>query len=283
MKPDKAGFTLIELLVVIAIIAILAALLFPALAHAKCKAYGISCMNSTKQLIIAWLTYAHDNNDRLVTNEDLYRNGGRNAKSWCLGILNWKTDTINTNIQALIKEDAGTPPGPVAMLAPYTAKQPKIYHCPADHYVSSDQAAQGWTTRARSMSLSAALGDGGRAPEFPWVTGIQCFKLSDLLNPGPSMSWAFVDEHPDSINDPMFYGNPDAIGAATKWIDLPASYHCNACGFSFCDGHSEIKKWRSPSTLQRIIADPSVNPVWPTIANDPDVEWCAQRTPKQKP
>jgi prepilin-type N-terminal cleavage/methylation domain-containing protein len=270
-KGPKDGFTLIELLVVIAIIAILAALLFPALAHAKCKAFGISCMNNTKQLTLAWITYAHDNADRLVTNEDLYRTP--RPKSWCLGIENWNTDSVNTNINALITEG-------VCLLAPYTARQAKIYHCPSDHYVSSVQAALGWTTRVRSMSLNAALGEGGRAPEFPFATGIQCFKLSDLVNPGPSMSWAFVDEHPDSINDGMFYVNPDNLGAATKWIDLPASYHCNACGFSFCDGHSEIKKWRNPNTLQPILYQ---NRAFPSVPNNQDVEWCAERTPKQKP
>lgn len=159
--------------------------------------------------------------------------------SWCRGIIDWSNNQINTNTLYLIKDD-------VALLAPYSARQAKIYRCPADRYVSATQRALGWTERVRSVALNSALGADGnggsrRAPEFqPWASDIVKKKTSDLII--PSMIWNFTDEHADSLNDAMIYVNPYTTNAATKWIDLPASYHNRAGSFSFADGHSEIRK-----------------------------------------
>ncbi len=117
-----AGFTLIELLVVIAIIAILAALLLPALSRAKIRAQAVMCMSNTKQLALAWISYAGDNNDTLAPPSDSNVSGGPN---WCQGRLDWGTGTDNTNTLYLTNPQ-------VALLAPYYAGQYKLFKCPAD-------------------------------------------------------------------------------------------------------------------------------------------------------
>src|SRR6185503_2835766 len=77
-------------------------------------------------------------------------------------------------------------------------------------------------------------------------------KMSQVNNPGPAKAWLLVDEHPDSINDGCFFNDPLLARPSYRWTDLPASYHNGACGFSFADGHSEIKKWLEPLTKQRV-------------------------------
>ena len=258
------GFTLIELLVVIAIIAILAALLLPALTMAKVKAQGICCLSNTKQLALAWILYANDYNDTLVIN------GGSGVDTWCQGDMSWDTSSDNTNTLLLTDERT-------ALLAPYSARQYKIYRCPADNCVSPVQRARGWTQRVRSIAMDAAMGGGPKA--FGWCDPM--LKMGSLIKPRPSLAWVFVDEHPDSINDSRLYVNPYWKGSsAAQWTDVPASYHNGACGFSFADGHSEIKKWRAAYTRQPVryrylnrIPVPSSGMV--------DFDWAAERTPRK--
>src|SRR5688500_17024207 len=226
-NPRLRGFTLIELLVVIAIIAILAGMLLPALSKAKTKAQGISCMNNHRQLMRGWRIYAEDANDEL-----LFAFGGNTFNNltpytWVQG--NMATDPTNT----LCLER--TP------LAKDLGKNSKVWKCPG-----------ATTQNVRSMAMNYLVGGNGEdSASNPPYYGLwksyafQLYRKSSAIT-HPSTTWVVLDERPTSINDAFFvvdminYDNP----RAWQVIDHPGIQHNKAGGFSFADGHAEIKKWR---------------------------------------
>jgi prepilin-type N-terminal cleavage/methylation domain-containing protein/prepilin-type processing-associated H-X9-DG protein len=231
---QKKAFTLIELLVVIAIIAILAAMLLPALASAKKKAQGISCVNNLKQLALGAVVYAADFQDAIVPNGTIGDTG------WVTGDVRALPEA--TNATSLVQ----------GLLWPYIQSLPS-YKCPGDLLDVNGTSAQ----RVRSYSMSCMMGNNlsiDNAPDNPHAGIKENLKLSWVRDPGPSDAFLFVGEQ-GSANPSTDYTSIDdgyyAVDYASTgplWHSVPESRHGNHGQFSYADGHADIIKWLEPRT-----------------------------------
>ena len=293
-KTGAGGFTLLELAVVIATIAVLVALLLPALAGTRPNTQAFQCLENQRQLILAWQMYAQDNSDILPPNDYPYqthvaRDG--TVKNWVFGTMYLITDAIDAPGLG-----QGIQVNPALTSLALYITNPAAYKCPADITLFQGHVRQ------RSVSMNSAVGTvwwsdsnhHGTAPPGSalgggWLTGTYndsqttyrtYGKITQMTKPGPSGTWVIMDENPLTINDGSL-----VVSMAQILIGFPANSHGGGAGLAFADGHTEIHKWVDvflmlPTTLNLLNASSEVGAPVSKFMSGPsqDLAWIQPRT-----
>jgi prepilin-type processing-associated H-X9-DG protein len=271
------AFTLIELVVVLLMVALLGLTLVPGAAKIKPNTKAIQCQNNLRQFTAAWTMYSADYNDRVANNfgvaQTLTTIQASRLENWVNNVMTWgassaTTDVSNTNVAWVTG----------GVLGKYLGDVTSVYQCPSDKYLSPPQLAAGWSGRLRSISMNSTFGRFSTGSD-PTATGLNWGNpqyvqyLKQARVPKPARTWLVIDEHPDSINDGYFDNNPDA----NYWQDIPSSLHNGGCSLSFADGHTELKRWQSPTSYYPVQFSYPVTKNFDTLGRA-DYAWYLSRT-----
>ena len=266
-SPKSAAFTRLDLLATLAAIFLIAVLALPAMASTVQPSRTAICKSNLRILIRAWQLYADDNAGRLVHNfhGDSIAGGSvvqSGAAPWASGWFGaGSTDSTNT---ALILDPK------YARLATYLPSATRAHKCVADEPARDPRTRQP-VERVRSVSMNGTVGD-GNVTAGPWIPIYQQVKwLGDFRFPSPSEVTVFLEEHPDSINDPLFFP-PDR----TRWIDFPGNLHDGAVVASFADGAALLQRWRGSALL----AVPTIT-TRSVPVGDPDLSWLSYHSARR--
>jgi len=241
MWTGRRAFTLIELLVVIAIIAVLMAILMPALHRAKEQGQRAACLNNLKNLQLAWIVYADDNDDRIVC-------GDSGEYALPKGEVYWvKRDYNLTNVEQKIQmiREGG--------LYPYTRTE-SVYKCP-----------QGVRGETRTYSIADSMNCKS------WDARRQMVKKKSLIKDAP-FRIVFLDDGGEGF---AHMGGWTTYSIEQKWWDPPPVRHGDGTNWSFVDGHIDYHKWEDPRTIAfgKLVPPHAFNTDDQT--GNPDLRWAA--------
>jgi prepilin-type N-terminal cleavage/methylation domain-containing protein/prepilin-type processing-associated H-X9-DG protein len=241
----RHGFTLIELLVVIAVIAILMAILMPALQRAREQGARAACLSNCKQLQLAWILYADENDDKLVSSEAGGTWRSQYGEPW-VGVT-WASGWAQG---AQLPEEAQIDGIQDGALWPFV-REVGLYECPAGY-------------RGELMTYAMMISINGRS-----VDGSPQFKRRSQV-PQPTERLIFIDE---GLSSPDAYSTRYTEAA---WWDQPTTRHGDGTNFSFADGHAEYHKWRGLETIKKGRDNVRSHPgIWSPTTEDgrADVRW----------
>ena len=249
VRKNRKAFTLIELLVVIAIIALLMAIILPALNMVKRKAATTVCLSNTKNLSIGWYMYMGDNDGRIMSSTAEATEDSGVHVGWCREPRDENGNRLSGNQTAPAVTDEDEIRGiKMGVLYPYV-KSPDAYHCPADNVRKSmyDQ-----TTVFVSYAIPACLYQAPRKSHARYNIQIRIF---DEIT-SPSKRYVFVETAETrnfNMNERFIIGAPEYTNNAQwGWWGPMAINHGDSSILGFCDGHSEARKWRDRFTIERV-------------------------------